>query len=116
MICDSCMNEVAVGFCKTYECFGYVEVQYKCSKCGYEGETIENLDTKVNELFNKGRNLIIEMDTDFKPYLEILVKRGITNPKEVGILFGMYLESKKEDCEGYKTISRSGFKKFITTI
>ena len=56
------------------------------------------------------------MDTDFKPYLEILVKRGITNPKEVGILFGMYLESKKEDHEGYKTISKSGFEKFLTTI
>ncbi|MCP1285687.1 hypothetical protein NK358_29260 [Bacillus sp. S0635] len=116
MICDNCMNEVEKEFCQTCQYFGYVEVRYKCSNCSYEGKMIENLDDKVNELFKKGRKLIIEMDTDFKPYLEILVKRGITNPKEVGILFGMYLESKKEDHEGYKTISKSGFEKFLTTI
>ncbi|MCE0553231.1 hypothetical protein LQK80_01160 [Bacillus thuringiensis] len=112
MICDNCMNEVEKEFCQTCHYFGYVEVRYKCSNCSYEGKTIENLDDKVNELFKKGRKLIIEMDTDFKPYLEILVKRGITNPKEVGILFGMYLESKKEDHEDIKLFLSLDLKNF----
>jgi hypothetical protein len=53
------------------------------------------------------------MGENFKPYLSIMIQKGIKNHYETIILFGAYLSKVDKDCTGYKKISKFSFENFI---
>lgn len=80
----------------------------------------QELDTKLNKItddfkgkaFQKGREAINVLGENFKKYLTIMVKDGLTNPTEMAIIFGMFLMAENINQDGYKLISKNKFSNF----
>lgn len=72
-----------------------------------------NFKNPYEEPYKVGRDLILEMGENFKPYLKIMLDQGIKNITETTVLFGLYIMSSKKDSKGYNIISTNSFLTFL---
>ncbi|MGN5650627.1 hypothetical protein [Bacillus sp. Brlt_9] len=74
---------------------------------------MKETDEMYDYFYNVGKEAILEMGDNFKPYLSIMLQKGIKNHNESVILFGAYLSKINKDNAGYKMISKFNFEEFI---
>jgi hypothetical protein len=76
-------------------------------------EQAKVVDDILERMLHKGNEAIKELGENFMPYLKIMLKDDVTNPKEQAIILGVFLSLNKIEKDGYKLISKNKFSDFF---